>query len=358
MKDLKFRMIGYAGGVMLAALCLAALSGCTEDRERPMPPKGDGTINMLYVAGTAGAGLNSPKLLVNDDGSFSYKGMLQAGALYFQGAKGSDANVVRQGAGENTIEINGGNDFVITEKGWYDIHISVADMSYEMNHIAFGNTLRLIGPPVDTWDAAYGAYLTCSDSEPFVYTYTHMLFGGEYKFTLQADPEKGVLVPELGGSEIVCFPSQSACEEAGYGPQLWTLPETGEYTFTVDLQNKTVTATPVRFYPDYVTEVYMQKIPDTGLAWTSLEGFPALTRDSANPSVFSITGDFTAGEFYFPLQKHVWRPGIAKDPDGNSLKYDSDGSVIGGSKFSFPSAGNYTVSINVKSNTIDIKKNS
>lgn len=357
MKDLKLKIAGYAGGMVLATLCLAALNACSEDRERPVPPKGDGTINMLYVAGPAGKGLNSPKLMVNEDGSFSYKGMLQPGALYFQGAKGSDANVVRKGAAGNAIEINGGSDFDIAEKGWYDIRISVADMAYTLDYVPVGNTLRLIGPPVDTWDAAYGAYLTCSEEEPFVYTYSHMLFGGAYKFALQADAAEGVLVPELGGSQVVCFPSQAACEEAGYAAQLWDLPSTGEYTLTVDMVNKTVTATPVTFYPANVTEVYIQKIAAAGLAWTSLEGFPALTRDSANPSVFSITADFDAGEFYFPLQKHVWRPGITRDPDGNGLKYDNDGSVIGASKFGFPGAGNYTVTIDVKSNTIDIKKN-
>lgn len=74
MKDLKLKIAGYAGGMVLATLCLAALNACSEDRERPVPPKGDGTINMLYVAGPAGKGLNSPKLMVNEDGSFSYRG--------------------------------------------------------------------------------------------------------------------------------------------------------------------------------------------------------------------------------------------------------------------------------------------
>ncbi|MDP4277829.1 MAG: hypothetical protein Q8914_09380 [Bacteroidota bacterium] len=305
----------------------------------------------LYIAGSAATGITNVTL-EKDSTIFTYSGVLSAGTLYFQTTKGSDKNVYKLGQ-DSTVELNGTTPFTIPEKGYYDIVVNLTTKKITMSHSALGNSLFMIGPPVDAWDGVRGGCLTCTDAKPFVYTYTHFFFAGAYKFLLQTDNMLAKFAPDKTSGDIVFFPTEDAAVAANYQNENWNLASEGDYTVTVDLLQKKVTMTPVVYFPNLVDSVF---IVGNKYGWDANVGGKALTRSTANSKVFSITDNLDAGVFKFALQKHCYRPCLTKVTDTQFAYYTapSDAQDV---KWEITAAGNYTITLNLSTNGITIVKN-
>ncbi|MDR0698690.1 MAG: SusF/SusE family outer membrane protein [Tannerella sp.] len=310
------------------------------------------TITALYLAGTSANTLADFQLTTTDENVYTYEGVLNAGNLYFRTAQGNDVNAVGKGANDNTIDLNTTTPFSITDKGFYKITINVENKSIniEMTSTPFGDVLYMIGPPVDTWEGVKGGEVVCSPAEPFVYTYTHYFFAGQYKFLLQTDNQGAKIVPDKITKDIKFFPTEATLVAAGYDAENWNLETAGDYTVKVDLAQKKVTLTSTTFYPDNVDNIY---IIGNKYGWNASEAAP-LTK-GATDGEYYITDDLTTGTFKFLLQKHNFRPAIVKGNSETELLYNATGDRD--EQWNIAAAGNYTIRINIKNNSISITKN-
>jgi hypothetical protein len=308
-------------------------------------------VSKLYVAGTAAKGITSVAL-EKDSSIYTYSGVLSAGNLYFQTTKGSDKNVYELGA-DSTVELKGTTPVTIPEKGYYNITVNMDTKKFTMSYATLGNSLFMIGVPVDSWDGIRAGYLTCTEAKPFVYTYSHFFYAGAYKFLLQTDNSLAKLAPDKSSGDILFFASEDAAVAANYQNENWNLPSEGDYTVTVDLLLKKVTMTPTVYFPNLVDSIF---IVGNKYGWDANVGGKALTRSATNSKIFSITDDMDAGVFKFALQKHCYRPCLNKVTDTQFVYYTAptDDQDV---KWEITTAGNYTITLNLTTNAISIVKN-
>lgn len=339
--------------IFMLFLVLFFVTACSDEKERPMPPKFDGEVTALYLAGTSTAKLVNLGMTSEDGNLYTYEGVLNTGELYFQTEKGNDTNVFKRGENENSILLDGSYPFSITDKGIYKLEVNVENRSIKMSSTKLGDVLYMVGPPVDTWEGVRGGGLACSDSDPFVFTYTHFFFAGLYKFLLQTDNLLAKFVPDKDSKAPKFFATEEDLIAAGYEAENWNLEAQGDYTITVDLAQNKVNISPVTFYPEHVDSVF---IIGNKYGWDMNRGATPLEKVVAQDGVFRITDDFEAGEFKFLLQRHCFRPAIVKVSE-TEMVYIPVPTDEQDKKWNITVPGNYTITLNVKKNSIQIVKN-
>jgi hypothetical protein len=338
----------------IACTLLAMFISCEDEKERPVPPVFDGEVTALYLAGSSTNKLVDFKLETNDGNIYTYEGVLNTGELYFQTEKDSDINAFGRGEDENSIAMNSSTPFSIAEKGFYSIEINVEGKSIKRVSHPLGDVLYMVGPPVDTWAGERAETVGCSEAEPYIYTYAHFFFAGQYKFLLQRDNMLAKFVPDKSSKDIRFYATEEDLIAAGYEAENWNLETEGDYNVTVDLAQKKVTMTPITFYPDNVDRVY---IIGNKYGWDMGVGATPLIKEQ--DGIYAITDDLDAGEFKFLFQKYNYRPALVhKEGDVAELEYMISPDGPTDRKWNITTPGNYTIRINIRTNTISITNNS
>ena len=170
---------------------------------------------------------------------------------------------------------------------------------------------------------------------------------------MQTDNLLAKFVPDKDSKAPKFFATEEDLIAAGYEAENWNLEAQGDYTITVDLAQNKVNISPVTFYPEHVDSVF---IIGNKYGWDMNKGATPLEKVVAQDGVFRITDDFEAGEFKFLLQRHCFRPAIVKVSE-TEMVYIPVPTDEQDKKWNITVPGNYTITLNVKKNSIQIVKN-
>lgn len=359
------------------------------------PDEGDRVIpegSELYVAGTVTTGLPEHFRLMTYDAekrAYIFDKLLNKGDLHFVATKNGTSTEFYFND-EGLVDKDGNVSKGFTNKGFYNFEVDAEDGTLSMKkENKIDDCLWMHGGPA--LYPRYGQYsahlltqINPDKNNPFVFEYHHHLYSGSVSFfgTKNNAGNDARRFGDAGDGRLGFF------TEAGVSE--FDIPGLASDVYIkLDLLHMTYAyKTDKSFYPDHVTELYV--IGNTFFAvdpgWSAgyqldsamqiFNGDPvtgsnaavAMTPDPQNPQKFSITADLTvaAGGFWFTFQRQGSLPSLLRNQDNTGRYFKANEPTAPdaatddfqvGNRWTITEDGNYTITVDVKANTVNIKKN-
>ncbi|AFD05883.1 SusF/SusE family outer membrane protein [Solitalea canadensis] len=294
-------------------------------------------------------------------GSFTWKGLLNPGELKFITTKGQFSPSYNKGADSGhlmyrTSDEQPDNKFAIAKSGVYEVTINLLDLSISIRE---GNEplysrLWILGDAVPNgWDIGNPTEMRVDSGNLFVFNYYGVLKAGEFKIPV-ATGNFGTDYympltnhPDLSTTTVQLTPG-------GQPDNKWQITNAGPYKIKLNMESMTISIKPFTPY----AKVWM--VGDATPTGWNIDNPTELTRDAADPNVFSYTGWMNVGEFKLPVETGDWggdffMPEVnGAGPGSTRMKFVPNGAPD--FKWKITAEGNYKITINQLLETISIQK--
>lgn len=204
------------------------------------------------------------------------------------------------------------------------------------------------------WDIDNATALIQDGADLFSFSYTGNFNAGEFKVATAKSWDTPFYRPVSNHPSLNATTMQL---NAGDPDHKWEITKAGKYKITLNLRDLTVsivdltTTTP----PPY-SQLWL--VGDATPNGWDLDNATPLTKDGADPFTFSYTGPLTAGEFKIPTEKN-WDGKFYRPVADHQLLSDSKVQLSAGdpdNKWQVTTAGNYKITLDIRSNAITIVK--
>jgi hypothetical protein len=280
---------------------------------------------------------------------FTYQGLLNAGNLKFITTLGQLLPSYNEGADSTHIVYRTENSqpdgqFTISTSGVYKIVVSLLDSTISIAKASAPpfSTIYLVGSAAPNgWDIANATPLVENSSNPFIFTYQGVLNAGTFKFPVNRNTDWSQdMYMRTDDSHMYLHQGGNSDDNQ------WTIAKKGYYTLTLDLLHNTINI--------LRTELYI--VGDaTSIGW-SIDQAIALTEDATDGCIFTYSGPLVAGQFKFPVNRDTdWGQDMYMMVD-NTHMYRHVGGASDDNKWTIAAAGNYVITANVETLSINIQK--
>jgi len=204
------------------------------------------------------------------------------------------------------------------------------------------------------WDIDNSTPLLQDGADLFSFSYTGNLSAGEFKVATAKNYDASFYRPVNNHPPLNATTMQL---NAGDPDHKWEIIKAGKYKITLNLRNLTVsivdltTTTP----PPY-SQLWL--VGDATPNGWDIDNATSLTKDAADPFIFSYTGPLTAGEFKIPTEKN-WDGKFYRPVANHQSLSDTKVQLNAGdpdNKWQITTAGNYKITLDIRSNSIGIVK--
>lgn len=304
---------------------------------------------------------NATELMVDANNPVLFKTTVQLkpGKFKFITNKGAFLPSYNKGAGANTLmyrteDSQPDEQFEVTEGGLYAVTANLENMTLSLQKQQGPDYTQLWligGATPGGWSFDDAILMEQSEADPFVFTSTVLLStkdGGELKIATAKDWGAPFYRPTIGDAPLS---SEDVQVSAGDPDNKWKVAETGMYKVTLNTRDMTTSFDPIDLY----------LIGDAGPNGWDIENPLAMQK---NGSVYTYTGELKAGELKISKFKGGWCDGewinaaTAEQAITNSSFITTQGCDGPDNKWKVTAAtaGNYTVTIDLATNTMTIVK--
>jgi hypothetical protein len=294
-------------------------------------------------------------------GKFTWRGILNAGALKFITTQGAFVPSYNKGHNDFSLVYRTSFDqpdetFLIEEGGLYEVSIDLLHLTISIAASAEPAYSRLwmLGDAIPTgWNIDDPAEMRVDESNKFVFTYNEVLSVGEFKIPVATGNfstdyymplENNPAISETGAQLVV----------GGSPDYKWKITEAGPYKIKLNIQVPSISIE--KFVP--FEKIYM--VGDASPAGWNIDNPFELTKNPNDPYEFSFEGTLNVGEFKLPVEKGNWGGDFFmpvmnyQDLSKTEMKFVPGGSPD--NKWKINEAGTYKIVINQFYETIVITK--
>lgn len=238
------------------------------------------------------------------------------------------------------------SQWAITKSGLYKVEVNLLDLTINiisMGGPAYDNIYMVGDATPNGWDIANATPMVQNPDNLYKFTYDGILKAGAFKFPVNRNTDWGqdMFMRDLSDSTKIYLHKGGASDD-----NKWTIYKAGWYHVLLDLSNNTISYKPLQLY--IVGSA-------TSIGW-DISNAIQLAQDPNNPTIFTYTGALVAGEFKFPVNRNTdWGQDMYMKTD-NTHMYLHKGGSSDDNKWSITDAGNYIITLNVQTLTINIQK--
>lgn len=308
----------------------------------------------LYLIGSASPnGWNANTALVmspqSDPTIFVYQGTLNAGELKFITTQGQFLPSYQKGADEThlvyrTLDSQADDKFSIKETAVFKITVSLLDLTISINKMnlpAYNNVYMVGSSTPNGWDISNATPLVQSTANPFLFTYSGVMLPGEFKFPVNRNSDWGQnMYMKVDDSHMYLHIGGAPDDNK------WTIAKKGYYTITLNLLDNTISINRLKLY---------MVGSATPIGW-SIDKAIEMKEDATDGCIFTYSGPMVAGEFKFPVNRNTdWGQNMYMRVDDSHM-YLHIGGASDDNKWNITTAGNYLLTANVETLTLNIQK--
>lgn len=329
----------------------------------------------LYLLGSAtpvGWDIGNPSKFKKDASNsnlFTWEGTLTPGELKIPTYKGDWGGIfiVANVAGHdltttNYIESSSiDNKWNVSTEGIYRITVDLTAKTVSFQSITAFSNLYLVGSSTRYgWIIGNPVPMIKDASNPSIFTWEGTLKSGEFKIsTFTGDWSHGdYIMPPSNGTSLV---TTNYILSRNNTDNRWSLGANGKYRITVNMNNGTVSFTPITYY----SKLFILGSATTA-GWNPTAPL-SMTQSASDPTVFIYQGHLNTGNFRIHTYIGDWEQsdmiiaaGSDNTPisnDGSTLSYGiSDGISISNAWTWYVTEGDYLITLNQTAQTIDIRK--
>ena len=283
----------------------------------------------------------------DDSTIFVYRGAFGVGSYKFIASPGKLLPSYNRGADDNhivyrTSDSEADNKFNVTEAGVYKITVSLLDLtitSVKLEMPAYDNIYMVGDATPNGWDIGNSTKLLQDPDNPYIFTYTGVMNAGDFKFPVNQNSDWGQdIYMKLSDSTIYLHHGGAPDDSK------WTITKKGHYIIKLNLMDNTISMAR--------TKLYMVGSA-TPIGW-SIDKAVELTEDATNGCIFTYTGPMVAGEFKFPVNRNSdWGQDMYERLDDTHM-YRHKGGASDDNKWNIIKGGNYVITANIETLTINI----
>jgi starch-binding outer membrane protein SusE/F len=283
----------------------------------------------------------------DDSTIFVFRGALGKGSYKFITSSGNFLPSYNRGIDDNhivyrTTDSDTDTKFTVTEAGVYKITVSLLDLTIttvKLELPAYENIYMVGDATPNGWDIGTATELIQDPDNPYIFTYIGVMKPGDFKLPVNRNTDWGQdMYMRLSDSTMYLHHGGAPDDNK------WTITKKGHYTIKLNLMDNTISM--VR------TKLYMVGSA-TPIGW-SIDKAIELTEDATNGCIFTYTGPMVAGEFKFPVNRNSdWGQDMYERTDDTHM-YRHKGGAADDNKWSIITAGNYVITANIETLTINI----
>lgn len=204
------------------------------------------------------------------------------------------------------------------------------------------------------WDLDNATPLIQDGADLFSFSYTGNFSAGEFKVATAKSWDAPFYRPVTNHPSLNATTMQLS---AGDPDHKWEVTKAGRYKITLNLRNLTVSIVDLTATtPPPYSQLWL--VGDATPNGWDIDNATLLIKDAADPFIFSYTGPLKAGEFKIPTAKNwdskFYRPVTNHQPLSDTKVQLSAGDPD--NKWEITTAGNYKITLDIRSNTIAIVK--
>lgn len=324
----------------------------------------------LFLSGTAnpkGADENNADALILNTsfpGRFIWQGKLNAGEFKLITTKGNAIPSYSKGSLDTKLVLrNSVNDpelkFAISQAGPYSIAVNLLDLTISIQQGAAPayDKLWIVGDATPNgWNINNPNELRVDRSDRYVFTYNEVLNAGEFKLPTGKGNWGGDFYMPLVNYQNLSL-SGVKLSIGGNPDYKWKITNAGAYKI---LLNITPGSESIKIKP-FTAPSKVWIVGDATPNGWDIGNATALTVNPSNPNEFTYTGNLTAGELKFPLQKDFsgdfYMPVInGEGAESVETKFVAGGNPDNKWKITASQAGSYKITINVLYETVKFQK--
>ena len=191
------------------------------------------------------------------------------------------------------------------------------------------------------WDISKAVPLVQSTVNPFLFTYSGVMLPGEFKFPVNRNTDWGQDMYMKTDDSHMYLHKGGASDD-----NKWTIAKKGYYTIMLNLLDNTISINRLKLY---------MVGSATPIGW-SIDKAIEMKEDATDGCIFTYSGPMVAGEFKFPVNRNTdWGQNMYMRIDDSHM-YLHIGGASDDNKWNITAAGNYVLTVNVESLSLNIQK--
>lgn len=329
----------------------------------------------LYLLGNAtpaGWNISNPSQFVKDVSNpniFTWEGTLTAGELKIPTYKGDwGGDFIVADAPDHDLSTTNyivsksiDNKWVVSSEGLYRITVNLSTGTVSFESINIFSNLYILGSATRAgWSISNPAPMLVDPTNTGVFTWEGTLKSGELKIsTFKGDWGHGdYILPPVNGASFV---STNYIIRRNSTDNKWNLGADGKYRISVDMNAGTVEFTPITYY----SKLYLLGNASSA-GWNPFSPIE-MEKDVTDCTVFTYRGQFTNGNFRVHAYiGNLWQGDVLVPNNNDNASISNDGSSLGFNVndgiSTVPewnwliSEGDYLITVNLSTQSIDIRK--
>jgi hypothetical protein len=280
---------------------------------------------------------------------FVFNSALNTGSYKFITTLGQFLPSYNRGADDNHIiyrasETEPDEKFTIAEAGRYKITVNLLELSITAAKVDLPpyDHIYIVGSAAPNgWDIANATELIQDQDNPYIFTYMGALKPGEFKFPVNRNTDwLQDMYMKLTDSTMYIHHGGDPDDNK------WSIDKKGHYILRLDLSSNTISISRTKLY------IIGSATP---VGWNISDAI-ALPEDASDGCIFTYSGPMVAGEFKFPVNRQTdWQQDMYMRVDDSHM-YRHKGGDPDDNKWNITSSGNYIITANIETLTINIAK--